>query len=149
LGATGQGQTVAVIDTGTDSDHPDLQGAVVQMFDVCADTACAGFNAAGDRVTITRQDGDTDTEGHGTLVTGVIAARRQDDFSSVLDDNTPNGIQGAAYEASIIDIRADSPGSCARTGEDEGCVYNDDTLVRAIEYAVAQGASIINMSLGG
>ncbi|MEP1832616.1 MAG: S8 family peptidase [Hyphomonas sp.] len=149
IGATGQGQTVAVIDTGTESDHPDLQGAVVQMFDVCADTACSGYDAAGDRVTITRQPGDIDTGGHGTLVTGVIAARRQDDFNSTLDDNTFNGIQGTAYEASVLDIRADSPGSCARAGEDEGCVYNDDALVRALEYAVAQGATIINMSLGG
>ena len=149
IGATGQGQTIAVIDTGTDADHPDLQGAVVQVFDVCADTACPGFNANGDRVNITRQPGDIDSGGHGTLVSGVIAARRQDDFTTPVDDNVPNGIQGAAYEASILDIRADSPGSCGRAGEDDDCVYNDNTLVRAIEYAVAQGATIINMSLGG
>lgn len=149
IGATGAGISVAVIDTGTLSDHPDLQGAIVQMYDVCADTACNGYDANGDPVTIMRQPGDIDTGGHGTLVSGVIAARRQDDYTSPLDDNQPNGIQGAAYEASIIDIRADAPGSCALTGEDEGCSFSDGDLVRAVEYAVAQGASIINMSLGG
>ncbi|WP_273014002.1 S8 family peptidase [Hyphomonas sp.] len=149
LGATGQGQVIAVIDTGTDADHPDLEGAVVQMYDVCADTECSGFDENGDRVNIRRQPGDIDTGGHGTLVSGVIAARRQDDFNSSLDDNTPNGIQGAAYESSILDIRADSPGSCGREGEDDDCVYNDRNLVTAIEYAVDQGATIINMSLGG
>ncbi|HBF89999.1 MAG TPA: hypothetical protein DDX09_02425, partial [Hyphomonas atlantica] len=43
----------------------------------------------------------------------------------------------------------DSPGSCGREGEDDDCVYNDRNLVTAIEYAVDQGATIINMSLGG
>ncbi|HBF90001.1 MAG TPA: hypothetical protein DDX09_02435, partial [Hyphomonas atlantica] len=58
LGATGQGQVIAVIDTGTDADHPDLEGAVVQMYDVCADTECSGFDENGDRVNIRRQPGD-------------------------------------------------------------------------------------------
>lgn len=149
IGATGAGISVAVIDTGTLADHPDLDGAVVQMFDVCEATACSGYDTNGDPITIMRQPDDIDTGGHGTLVSGVIAARRQDDYSTFLDDEDFNGIQGAAYEASIIDIRADAPGSCARTGEDEGCNFNDSNLVEAIQYAVAQGASVINMSLGG
>jgi hypothetical protein len=96
---------------------------------------------------MTRQADDIDTGGHGTLVSGVVAARRQDDYATVIDEGS--GIQGIAFESSIISIRADSPGSCALTGEDEGCNYSDSALVRAIEYAVDQGASVINMSLGG
>ncbi|KCZ49356.1 S8 family peptidase [Hyphomonas pacifica] len=149
IGATGKDITIAVIDTGVLSDHPDLQGAVVGMYDVCADTACRGFDNNGNRTTITRQPGDVDAEGHGTLVSGVIAARRQDDYRSSADDNISNGIQGAAYESSILGIRADSPGSCGRSGEDEDCVFSDGDLARAIQYAVDRGASIINMSLGG
>tara|TARA_R100000365_G_C2746536_1_gene75846 strand:+ start:137 stop:2380 length:2244 start_codon:yes stop_codon:yes gene_type:complete len=149
IGATGKDITIAVIDTGVISDHPDLQGAVVDIYDVCADTACRGFDSNGNPTTMTRQSGDIDTEGHGTLVSGVIAARRQDDYRMSGDNNIPNGIQGAAYESSILGIRADSPGSCGRSGEDEDCVFSDGDLARAIQYAVDQGASIINMSLGG
>jgi subtilisin family serine protease len=149
IGATGEGIRVAVIDTGTIDNHPDLQGAIVQTYDVCADTRCSGYDENVDPVNITRQPGDMDTAGHGTLVSGVIAARRQDDYTTTVDDNVFNGIQGIAFESSIISIRADSPGSCALTGEDEGCNFSDSALVRAIQYAVAQGASVINMSLGG
>ncbi|WP_273184585.1 S8 family peptidase [Hyphomonas adhaerens] len=147
IGATGAGIKVAVIDTGTIDNHPDLQDAFVQTFDVCADTNCSGYDTNGDPITTTRQPDDIDTSGHGTLVSGVIAARRQDDYTTVSDEGT--GVQGVAFESSIISVRADSPGSCARTGEDEGCNYNDAALVRAIQYAVDRGASVINMSLGG
>jgi len=147
IGATGTGIKVAVIDTGTIDDHPDLQGAIGQTFDVCADTACSGYDTNGDPVTITRQPDDIDTGGHGTMVSGVVAARRQDDYTTVIDEGS--GIQGIAFESSIISIRADSPGSCALTGADEGCNFSDSALVRAIQYAVDQGASVINMSLGG
>ena len=149
IGATGDGITIAVIDTGTLSDHPDLAGADITAHDVCADTECFAYDADGNPTTMMRQDGDIDTDGHGTLVTGVIAATREDDYRISSDNESRNGIHGIAYEASIIDIRADSPGSCARTGKDEGCVYSDPALVDAIEYAVANGASVINMSLGG
>jgi subtilisin family serine protease len=149
IGATGQGIKVAVIDTGSITDHPDFDGASITTFDVCASAACPGYDSAGDLITQVRQPGDIDTGGHGTLVTGVIAAVRQDDFRTTADDNVANGIQGIAYEASVLDIRADSPGSCARTGEDEGCSFTDSSLVRAIDHAIAQGVTIINMSLGG
>jgi subtilisin family serine protease len=147
IGATGAGIKVAVIDTGTIDNHPDLQGAIVQTFDVCADTACAATIQMVTRSPRPASPDDIDTGGHGTLVSGVVAARRQDDYATVIDEGS--GIQGIAFESSIISIRADSPGSCALTGEDEGCNYSDSALVRAIQYAVDQGASVINMSLGG
>ena len=150
LGATGDGITVAIIDTGVLRDHPDLAAADIRTYDVCAANACSGYDSNGDSVVQVRQPGDIDTEGHGTLVTGVVAAVRQDNYATPVDEgNNGVNIQGIAYEASVIDIRADSPGSCARTGEDEGCTFSDNTLVQAIDYAVAQGANVINMSLGG
>ncbi|MEZ6011324.1 MAG: S8 family peptidase [Hyphomonas sp.] len=149
IGATGEGIKVAVIDTGTIDNHPDLQGAFVQTFDVCADTICSGYDASGNPTSMMRQPGDIDTNGHGTLVSGVVGARRQDDYTTPVDNNVFNGTQGVAFESSIISIRADSPGSCARTGVDEGCNFSDSALARAIQYAIDQGASVINMSLGG
>ena len=55
--STGAGQTVAVVDSGVDLDHPDLAG---QLLD--------GWDYVGD------DDVPEDGEGHGTHVTGTIAA---------------------------------------------------------------------------
>ena len=119
-GATGEGIIVAVIDTGAIQDHPDLDGQFTgPTFDV---------NAAG------RSPGDIDTEGHGSLVSGIIAAKR---------DNS--GIMGVAFGATILDIRADRPGTCA---EPEDCRLPATDVARAINYAVTNGAKVINLSLG-
>lgn len=56
--------TVAVIDTGVDLDHPDLQGALVPGIDLTDDTA-------------TPDDG----QGHGTHVAGIIGARSNNGFA--------------------------------------------------------------------
>lgn len=122
-GATGAGITVAVIDTGSLQTHPDLTGQFTgPTYDMYP-----GRDAA-----------DIDTGGHGTMVSGVIAARR---------DNS--GIMGVAFESKILDIRADRPGSCAEPGDDGGCSYPVSTVANAINYAVDNGAKIINLSLGG
>src|SRR5215217_1121036 len=56
---TGAGVTVAVVDSGVDDQHEDLTGQVVDQYDFINDTATAA-----------------DMTGHGTAVTGIIAARR-------------------------------------------------------------------------
>lgn len=81
---------------------------------------------------------DIDSEGHGTLVSGQIAGVRDGD-----------GIHGLAYNSNVLDIRADRPGSCLETGADADCRFEDADLVTAIEFAVDNGAQVINMSLGG
>lgn len=61
-GITGAGRVVAVLDTGVPDDHPDLEGAVLHrhhFLDGGADTG----------------PGATDGHGHGTNVSGIIAAR--------------------------------------------------------------------------
>ncbi len=121
-GATGSGITVAVIDSNVDTATRELQGQIAGSYDVVS-----GRSAT-----------DIDPDGHGTLVSSVIVARK---------DGV--GIHGVAYEAKVLAIRADASASCQTTGEDEGCTFNDTNLVSAITYAVANGAKIINMSLGG
>ncbi|MEL6474695.1 MAG: S8 family peptidase [Pseudomonadota bacterium] len=125
IGATGQGIRVAVIDTGVEADHPDLQGQVVSTFDINASSRSAG---------------DIDQEGHATLVAGVAAARKDD-----------SGVHGVAFGSEIISIRADDPGSCGApdANDQSGCSYFDSDLVQAIDLAVSEGADIINLSLGG
>ncbi|MBA2466145.1 MAG: S8 family serine peptidase, partial [Sphingomonas sp.] len=80
----------------------------------------------------------SDQDGHGTAVSAVAAAGR-------------NGLNtmGVAFDASIISLRADSPGSCADTSDDGGCSFSDSNIATGIDAAGNAGAKVINMSLGG
>ena len=122
-GATGQGIVVAVIDTGVDTSISELTGQIAGTQDVLA---------------ANRLSTDIDTDGHGTMVTSVIVANKNN-----------VGTHGVAYEAKALAIRADTHASCQDTTPDGGCSFNDNALVSAINYAVSHGAKIINMSLGG
>ncbi|MDQ3933374.1 MAG: S8 family serine peptidase [Actinomycetota bacterium] len=80
-GAKGAGVTVAVLDTGADFSHPDLQGKLLAGTDyVKSGDGCSG---------------PQDENGHGTHVSGIVAA------------NTGNGIgtAGVAPEAKILPVR--------------------------------------------
>lgn len=121
-GATGQGIIVAVIDTNVDTTISELTGQLAGTHDMFTGRATT----------------DIDTDGHGTMVTSVIVANKNN-----------VGVHGVAYEAKVLSIRADTPGSCQLTGPDQGCSFPDSATSRAIDYAIANGAKIINMSLGG
>ncbi|MGK5679634.1 type VII secretion-associated serine protease mycosin [Actinoplanes sp. URMC 104] len=77
--ANGSGVTVAVIDSGVDADHPDLQGQVLSGLDLVDE----------------KGDGDTDLVGHGTTVSAIIAGRNDD----------ANGVVGIAPKAKILPVR--------------------------------------------
>ncbi len=119
-GLSGQGVTVAVIDTGIDLDHPDLN-ANISPHSV---GISAGTYAAAN---------DADAEGHGTAVAGVIAAERNG-----------SGMHGVAFDATLLAINASDPATCP--GE---CEFAQSALADAIDYAKNRGAKIINLSLGG
>lgn len=74
-------------------------------------------------------------DSHGTQVALTAAAARND-----------SGIVGIAYDATILMARADDPGSCATSG---GCAFNDTAIAAGINLAVANGAKVVNLSLGG
>jgi len=103
--------TIAVVDTGVDLNHPDLQANLV-----------AGYNFKDNN------DLPQDDNGHGTNVAGVIAAV----------GNNRLGTSGILWNAKIMPLKAlDKKG----TGD-------EDTLGKAIQYAVDNGAKIVVMSLG-
>jgi hypothetical protein len=79
--------------------------------------------------------GVSDEGGHGTAVSAVAAAARN-------NSNT----MGVAFEATIVNLRADAPGSCATK---QGCSFYDTAIAAGIDAARVAGAKVINLSLGG
>ena len=110
----GKGIVVAVIDTGVDARHADLKKNLLKGTDA-----------------LNNDSDPTDPQGHGTSVSGIIAAVT----------NNKIGVAGIAPQAKILPIRA-----CSAVGENTCDV---DATTNAILYAVQQGADVINMSLGG
>ena len=81
--STGEGITVAVVDTGVDAQHPDLVGKVVSQVDLSLDSLL--------------QNSDAGRPGrHGTHVAGTIAAI----------PNNSIGTAGVAPGVDIIDVKA-------------------------------------------
>ncbi|MHB8060691.1 MAG: S8 family serine peptidase, partial [Gaiellaceae bacterium] len=116
LALGGSDVTVAVLDTGVQADHPDLLGKLVSGYDI--------VNADNDPADDNTKDG-----GHGTLVSGVIAAQ----------ENNGIGIAGVCWKCRIMPVKVlDSTGS----GSDSG-------VASGITWAVDHGAEVINLSLGG
>ena len=128
--ATGSGVTVAVIDTGVDVTHPDLENQVVPGALIKQDPLTKKFSlvAAAD-VSETAHD----WYGHGSHVSGIIAG-----------DDDGNGITGIAPDAQIMPIDL---------LPSRNMYVNDYAfwrlLSQSIDYAAANGADVINMSLGG
>jgi len=82
--------------------------------------------------------GVSDEDGHGTAVSAIAAAARND-----------SGMMGVAFNATIISMRADDPGTCADTSADGGCSFFDSAITAGIDAARIAGARVINLSLGG
>jgi membrane-anchored mycosin MYCP len=116
----GEGQTVAVIDTGV-RPGPRLPNVV----------------AGGDYVAST--DGLTDCDGHGTLVAGIIAGQPGDD-----------GFSGVAPAAKLVSIRQTSGMYAPTApGEDPvttSAIADIGSLARAVVRAADLGARVINIS---
>lgn len=128
------GVTVAVVDTGIAYDHPDLSA---NMWSNAGEIAANGRDDDGNGfVDDVRgwdwydDDGDPyDRNGHGTHVAGVIGARGGDGY----------GVPGLNWRVKLMALRTLGPTGAGTTAD----------LARAFRYAVAQGARIVNASLGG
>jgi hypothetical protein len=117
-GATGEGVKIGIVDSGINPALAEFNGRIDP----------ASGDAAGNR-------GVSDEGGHGTAVSAVAAAARNN-----------SGTLGVAFNATIISQRADDPGSCATA---DGCSFFDDDVARGIDAARIAGARVINLSLGG
>ena len=111
MGYTGKGIKIAVLDSGC-TNHGDI--------DILESYSCVTDNSV------------EDTSGHGTHVTGTIAAKF----------NNNKGGAGIAPQASICNIKV-------LENIDGKCVGTDAQVMAGIAKAIEVKADIINMSLGG
>src|SRR5919199_2970716 len=131
-GYTGQGVVVAVVDSGVDYTHPDLDGNIwVNSDEIAGDGVDNDNNGFVDDVRgwdfLANDNSPMDEVGHGTHVAGIIAA-----------ENNGIGVTGVAYNATIMPVRViDSNGG------------KSTNIAAGIRYAVNNGANVINLSLGG
>jgi subtilisin family serine protease len=107
----GSRRSIAVMDTGLDLSHPEFAGRVARTYD-----------------TSTKGSDVTDAVGHGTFVTGLIAA---------IDGNGVGG-KGVAGNTKVFAVRGSLDGD-----------FTTRQLLRGIEFAIRRGADILNMSLAG
>ncbi|MET9154654.1 type VII secretion-associated serine protease mycosin [Streptomyces griseoflavus] len=120
----GAGVTVAVLDTGVETDHPDLDGNVLPGKDL------VGFGA---------REGDRAWARHGTAMAGIIAGHGH-------GPGNAEGVMGVAPEARILPVRVileDGDPARAKARSTRG-----NALAEGIRWAADNGADIINLSLG-
>jgi subtilisin family serine protease len=116
---------VAVIDGGINYNHQDM---AANMWDGGATYPLHGYNFTNELAA----NDPMDRTGHGTHVAGIIGA---------VGNNSPSplGTAGVCWKANIMAVRAlDSTGAGTTARISQG-----------INFAVSQGAKVINMSLGG
>ncbi|MEV8535872.1 type VII secretion-associated serine protease mycosin [Streptomyces sp. NPDC051211] len=120
----GEGITVAVLDTGVDSAHPDLAGQVLDGTDL------VGMGAS---------RGDRTWARHGTAMAGIIAGHGH-------GADRRDGVLGIAPAAKILPIRVileeGDPGRAKARSSKGGA------LAQGIRWAADHGADVINLSLG-
>jgi subtilisin family serine protease len=125
---------IAILDTGVDFGHPDLQGRFVAGYDVV------------------NNDADPrDDQGHGTAVAGVIGARTQNQ----------QGQAGVCWSCSLMPVKVlDASGSGTTSAVAAGIVWAADhgarvinmslggagttqTLANAVAYAAGKGVLLV------
>jgi len=112
--ARGGGVTIGVVDTGVDLGHPDLVAKIVGTAD-CVGKPCA-------------DGGGQDTNGHGTLVSGIAAAVT----------GNGRGVAGVAPDAKLVVAKVLSSNG-------EGRI---EDINAGIRWVVDRGARVVNLSLG-
>ncbi len=105
---------VAVVDSGVDLGHPDLKGRLIPGIDV----------GSGDS-----DPTDESDSGHGTHVTGIIAAASGNGI----------GVSGAAPRVVVMPVKV---------ANNAGSIW-DTAVAEGITWAVSRGARVVNLSLGG
>jgi len=141
---------IAVIDTGVDYNHPDLHGNIWHNTGEtnCEDgvdndgngykddcigwdfTTCERYKEDGTCEKTEAWDNDPmDEMGHGTHVAGIIGAK----------GNNGEGVSGVMWDVKVMPVRFLNSEGAGTTAD----------AIKAIEYAIRNGARVINASWGG
>lgn len=140
-GFTGEGVTVAVIDSGVDITHTDLRDNIWTNTNEIVNDGIDndgngyvddiyGWNFGIGQYNNNVMPGTNDPgQAHGTHVAGTIAAMNDD-----------SGMTGVAHNAEVMALRLGDV--------NDNSFINAGNLAEAIRYAVDNGANVINMSLG-
>lgn len=135
---------IAVIDSGVAIDHPDLETNIwTNPFEIpgnfhdddangYTDDVC-GWDFVNDDGNPSDYSRDLYGDGHGTHVAAIIAAA----------GNNAVGIAGVMWEARIMPLQIFD------LFEDSAFNATSGNIIRAVTYAVDNGARIINCSFGG
>ncbi len=125
-------EVIAILDTGVDWQHPDLQNKIWTNPDEIENGQDSNGNGFVDDIRgwdfINNNNNPMDDNSHGTHVAGIAAAEADNDI----------GIAGVSWGARIMPVKVlQSSGA--------GTVAN---IVQGVNYASENGATVINMSLG-
>ena len=128
-GSTGAGVSVAVIDSGIDAGHEDLQANLGEGYaasGAACDANCGGSTCSGNGIDECRTEWDDDND-HGSHVAGTAGA---------VDDAT--GVLGVAPDATLHAVKVLD---CCGSG-------SFDDIAAGIKWSADQGHDVQNMSLG-
>ncbi|MBR5236976.1 MAG: S8 family serine peptidase [Clostridia bacterium] len=127
-GLSGKGVRIGVIDSGLNTAHLDLNPQNIPYGYNCAMVWTP--NGDGTETPNWPEDADdvTDLGGHGTMVSGIIAAQTNNNL----------GIAGVASGASILPIKV---------ADADGNIYLNDVFI-ALQVAIIEECDVINISLG-
>ena len=147
-GIKGEGEVVAIIDTGIDVNHKDMkitdtskekihEGDINTTYTTgkgkfYTDKVPYGYNFADQNAEVKDITGSM----HGMHVAGIVAANASD-----ADVQANAGIKGTAPEAQLLAMKVFSNNPNFESAF-------SDNIAAAIEDSVAHGADVINMSLG-
>jgi len=139
FGYTGEGIGVCVIDTGIDASHPAFSGRIVYQHCFCEDViddqiigCCPNW--------LDEDDSAQDDDGHGTHVTGIIAAE------GIVQDPFGDLVQGVAPKAKIIAIKVMDKDGHGKIDDVASAI--DLCIDLSIEKKDEYNIRIINLSLG-
>lgn len=142
-----QNVTVAVIDTGIASRHPDLQGRLTAGYDFVSD---ASRSLDGDGIDPDPEDpGDGKGTGqpstfHGTHVAGTIGAATNN-----ANTGRYEGVAGCDWNCKVMPVRVLGKGGSGSLADIAEGIRYAAGLENASGAKPAKRADIVNMSLGG
>ena len=146
-GYTGEGVVVAVLDTGIDLTHRDLQGNlwvnVGEIPGTGIDNDGNGFIDDFHGYDFVDGNGNPSftysTERHATHLAGIIGAQRNG-IDGTFNGGIPFDVTGVAYNATLMPVRV--------LDDRQSFDQFEIAVASGIRYAVDNGAQVLNLSLG-